>query len=397
MLTPVSVRAGDEKVTVYLFWSSTCPHCRDEKDFLAKLVEKYPQVQVKDFEVSGNADNSRLFKKVAQEFGNERGLVPFTVIGDQHVLGFYNEQTTGEVIETLVKNSLETPCPDVVASIISPEPTISLMPTPAACANDCGCGEVDQDLGRVDKLTIPLLGEINIKGLSLPVLSVILGLIDGFNPCAMWALVFLISLLLGMEDGYRRWLLGAAFIVTSAFVYFLFMSAWLNLFLFLGYISWIRVIVGLAAFIIAGYCLNDFWKNRGGVCKVTGGERKTRITDLLREVIEGRNLGGALVGIVLLAFVVNLIELICSAGFPAVFTHILSLSNLNTWQYYSYLLAYVFFFMLDDLLIFFIAMTTLKAVGLDGKYARYSRLIGGILILIIGLLLLFKPEWLMFG
>ena len=105
----------------------------------------------------------------------------------------------------------------------------------------------------------------------------------------------------------------------------------------------------------------------------------------------------ALVGIVVLAFAVNLVELICSAGLPAVYTQVLFLSNLARWQYYFYILFYIFIFMLDDLLIFFIAMTTLRLTGLTTKYSRWSHLIGGILMLIIGLLLIFKPEWLMFG
>ena len=92
-----------------------------------------------------------------------------------------------------------------------------------------------------------------------------------------------------------------------------------------------------------------------------------------------------------------MVELVCSAGLPAIYTQILSLSNLPTWQYYFYLGLYILIFMLDDLFVFFTAMFTLKAVGVESKYARYSHLIGGVLMLVIGLLLLFKPEWLMFG
>ena len=103
------------------------------------------------------------------------------------------------------------------------------------------------------------------------------------------------------------------------------------------------------------------------------------------------------IGIILLAVAVNLIELVCSAGLPAIYTQILSLATLDRWQYYLYLLLYILIFMLDDLIVFFIAMITLKAVGIENKYVRFSRLIGGILITIIGLLLLFKPEILMFG
>ena len=105
----------------------------------------------------------------------------------------------------------------------------------------------------------------------------------------------------------------------------------------------------------------------------------------------------ALVGIVLLAAAVNLVELVCSAGLPAVYTQVLILSGLPAWQYYVYLLLYIIFFMLDDLFVFFIAMSTLKMAFISAKYTRYSNAIGGILMLIIGILLIFRPDWLFFG
>ena len=105
----------------------------------------------------------------------------------------------------------------------------------------------------------------------------------------------------------------------------------------------------------------------------------------------------ALAGIIALAVAVNLVELLCSAGLPVVFTQILALNNLPTWQYYAYLILYIFIFILDDLIVFILAMLTLKMTGLGNKYARYSHLIGGAVMVIVGLLLIFKPEWLMFG
>jgi hypothetical protein len=104
----------------------------------------------------------------------------------------------------------------------------------------------------------------------------------------------------------------------------------------------------------------------------------------------------ALGGIVALAFAVNLVELVCSAGLPAIYTQVLALNGLHSWQYYLYILFYIFFFMLDDLFIFFVAMVTLQMTGVTTKYARVSRLVGGLVMLVIGLMLIFKPDWLMF-
>jgi hypothetical protein len=193
------------------------------------------------------------------------------------------------------------------------------------------------------------------------------------------------------------WILGTAFIVASASVYFLFMAAWLNFILFIGIVVWIRILIGLVALGGGSYSIKDYFKNPQAGCKVTGSEKRKKIFEKLKNITHQKSFYLALGGIILLAFAVNLVELICSAGLPAVYTQVLALSNLAKWQYYLYILLYVFVFMLDDLFVFFVAMTTLQMTGITTKYSRYSRLIGGILMLIIGLLLIFKPAWLMFG
>jgi hypothetical protein len=146
-----------------------------------------------------------------------------------------------------------------------------------------------------------------------------------------------------------------------------------------------------------GYSLKDFIFNKNSGCKVTGSEDRQKVFERLKLAVQQNSLWLALGGIIVLAFAVNLVELICSAGLPAVYTQVLALNGLSTWQYYFYILLYVFFFMLDDLFVFFVAMYTLEMTGITTKYARVSRLVGGIIMLVIGILLIFKPEWLMFG
>ncbi|NLZ24317.1 hypothetical protein GX888_01015, partial [Candidatus Dojkabacteria bacterium] len=252
-------------------------------------------------------------------------------------------------------------------------------------------------VGIPEKMELPLIGEIETKDFSLPLLTVVLGLVDGFNPCAMWTLVFLIGLLLGLKDKKRMWIFGIVFILFSAFVYFLFMVAWLNFILFIGMVNWVRVLVGLVALFGGGYSLREYYVNRDGKCKVTDKEKRKRVFHKLEEITRRKSFWLALLGIILLAFAVNLVEAICSAGIPAIYTQILSLNNLGKLEYYLYILLYIFFFMLDDLVVFFIAMITLRITGGTTKYSKWSNLIGGALMLIIGLLLIFKPEWLMFG
>jgi hypothetical protein len=224
-----------------------------------------------------------------------------------------------------------------------------------------------------------------------------LAAIDGFNPCAMWTLLFLMGLLVGIPDRTRMWTLGAAFIAASAAVYYVFLAAWLNLLLVLGWVAWIRAVVAMVALAGGGYYIREFFVNPEALCRVTGGASRQRVLAQLRSIALERRFWLALGGIVLLAVAVNLVEFICSAGIPAVYVQVLTLSELPVWQYHAYLLLYILVFMLDDLLIFVIAMKTLQVAGLTGTYARWSHLIGGGLLLVIGVLLLFRPEWLVFG
>ena len=380
LIKPIFAQEND--VTIHFFWARGCPHCAKEKVFLTSLAQKYPQLQIKDYEITENRDNLRFLEKVGKELSADVSGVPFTVIGKQHFSGYYTDETTGKEIEDEVKCAVENGCEDIVETITK---------------ESVESAQESQTQTIPESIKLPLLGDVRIKNLSLPVFTFVIALLDGFNPCAMWTLLFLISLLLGMKDRVKMWTLGIAFIASSALVYFLFLSAWLNFFLFLGFVIWVRIAIGLVALTAGGYNLRDYFTNKTGGCEVMGDKKRQKVFERIKNITQNKKFFLALAGIILLAFAVNLVELICSAGLPAIYTQVLSLSKLPTWQYYLYLIFYILIFMLDDLIVFFAAMTTLQAVGIESKYSRYSHLIGGIVMLIIGLLMLFKPELLMFG
>ena len=165
------------------------------------------------------------------------------------------------------------------------------------------------------------------------------------------------------------WILGSAFIIASGAVYFLFLAAWLNLFLFLGFVLWIRILIGLVALGSGGLHIRHWWRNREG-CEVMDDGKRKRMFDRVKKIVTEKSFLLALAGLIILAATVNLIELVCSAGLPAVYTQVLSLAHLPTWEYYAYLIFYIFIFMLDDMLIFVIAMTTLKMKAVESKYTK---------------------------
>jgi glutaredoxin len=380
---PPPAPAADKPVTVYLFWTVGCPHCVHEKEFLDALKRRDQSLQVVAVEVSESRENLELFQRVGKILHADISGVPFTVIGNQYVIGWRDEATSGRAIETAISEARSRGAPDLVAGLLA-----APGPSQPGGANKAAVPET---------LTLPVFGQVNLKYLSLGAITVIIGALDGFNPCAMWVLIFLINLLLGMEDRRKMWLLGSAFIIASGAVYFLFMTAWLNLLVFLGFIFWIRIIIGGVALLAGGYNLKEYWTDVAGTCTLSQGARRQRTMDRLKAVIATQKFWLALGGIVLLAFLINLVELICSAGFPVVYLQILSLTPMPFWQYYLYLLLYIVIFMLDDIIVFVVAMITLQLTGLTTRYKRLSNLIGGVLMLVIGLLLIFKPGWLMFG
>jgi hypothetical protein len=213
----------------------------------------------------------------------------------------------------------------------------------------------------------------------------------------MWALVFLIGLLLGMENRKRRWLLGSVFIFASGLVYFLFMAAWLNIFLFLGLIVWIRWGIGLVALAAGAVNLRSWWRDHSGTCPYLGSEGRRTILERLQRAVGRQSFWLAAGGVFLLGLAVNLVELFCSIGLPVVYTQILALTPLPGWAYYGLLSLYILVFMLDDLVVFVVSMLTLEYLGLTHRYQRFSRLLGGVVLLAIGLALILKPEWLRFA
>lgn len=393
---------AQDQINLYLFYGDGCPHCEKEIKFLDKLQDEDENISVKKYEVWHDSENAELLEKVGDRLNLKISGVPVLIIGDKSVTGFYNEVTTGKKIREAIEYYKNNKCEDVIASLIgevgdSGKCIHGCNIGDSECVHDCGCSADSAKEGKLpETIDVPLFGRLEVKNISLPALTVLIAALDGFNPCAMWVLLFLISLLLGMQDRKKMWILGSAFILSSGVVYFLFLSAWLNLFLFLGFIAWIRIIIAIVALFSGIVHLKSWWKNKKGGCVAAGGEKRKAIFDKIRHTIQNEKFYLALSGIILLAAAINMVELVCSAGLPAVYTQILSMSDLSKWEYYAYLIFYIIIFTLDDLLVFIAAMATLQMKGISLRYTRWSNLVGGIIMVAIGILLIFKPGWLMF-
>lgn len=378
-------------VNIYLFHSYTCKHCKEEIKLLDELEKEYDNIKVYKYEVNEN-ENGELLKNISEIMGSKVTGTPYTIIGNKVFSGYDYENSKGRfkgAIEYYSKYGYEDKVGEYISSI--PLPSYEVKDTDP---------DVDEYISNYIsyKVKLPLIGEVKLKNLTLPLITVVIGLADGFNPCAMWVLLFLISMLIGMKDKKRMWILGSTFLLTSALIYLIFMMSWLNLANLLISVVWVRVIIAIVSLVGGIINLRGYIKHRKvSGCDVVDDKKRNKIITRIKKFTTEKNFWLAILGVIVLAISVNVVELACSAGLPVMFIEILSLNNLTTIEEIIYIVLYMLFFLLDDFVVFVIAMTTLSLTGVSSKYGNLSKLIGGILMLLIGLLLMFKPEWIMFN
>ena len=346
------------KINLYLFYSESCPHCHEEIEYLKTIKEKYKDnLNIFKYEVTKNENNSKMLESVKKTYGVNNQYVPFTAIGEDYIVGF--SETTKTTIESIIDNYINN-------------------------TNE-------------KKYEIPLIGEINGKDASLSIIAVILGFIDGFNPCAMWILLLLINITISIKNRKKMLLIGLTFILTGGVIYFLSMLG-IGIILDLTMISTIRNLIAIFAIILGVYNIYKFYKTRKvNGCHVVKKEKRKNIITKINNITNKNNLLLMVLGTVILAISVNLVELACSLGFPTIFLELLTINDITGISKILYLILYILFYLIDDLVVFIIALFTLKTTGISTKYNKFVNLIGGILMIAMGLLLIFKPEWIMFN
>ncbi len=354
---------AQDKIEINFFYSATCPHCAAEEEFLAALSQKYSEIEIKSYEVISSSDNQKILQGFYEKYDvpkGDQGWVPITFTPTKYFVGF--NEGIGQQIES--------------------------------CLQECLSGQNVAD----QKMQIPILGKVDVSRVSLLAVTFVLGVLDGFNPCAMWVLVILISMLLSLKSRKKIAWVGGTFILAEGLLYFIFMSAWLNMFLLMKFVSITRLAIGAFAIIFGIFRIKDYLTWKPGVCKVTEGtDSKNKIVARMNKVLNSKNLVAAIFGVIVLALGVNVVEFFCSAGFPVLYTKILTLQNISHVQYYLYLFLYNILYMLDDLLVFGAALIAFNRFNFSDKYNRYSTLFAGALIIILGVLMILKPELLMFA
>ncbi len=368
---------AQEKIEVYFFYSATCPHCAKEKVFLEELEKKYPQVEVKKFGLF-ESKNVELLRKLYQDYkvpSEIQGYVPLTFFGERYFLGF--DEKIGQdiencLLELIKETSPEKPCPP--EEQFSPEKPLK---------------EIVTHLEK--KVKIPILGEVDISKLSLPVLAVVLGFFDGFNVCSLGALVLILGIVLALKQRSKILILGGTFVLTTGIIYGILIFLWHKIFLVLSlYLRKMEILIGVLAILAGIHFLREFLKFRkkGPVCEFGGISQN--LSQKIQKAFEEKKGILALVAVVFsFAAIVTIVEFPCSAALPVVFAGVLTAVKIPVFLTFLYIFLYLFFYLLDEIILFLLSVFTLKIWVTSPKFVNFLNLATSIVLFFLGIYYLF--------
>lgn len=411
--------------TMTLFKREGCPHCRAAKAFLPNLSREYAALRFELIDIVTDVQGRQQLQSLAQKYRVAAASVPVFYSCEQLLVGFSSEASTGAQLRTLL-NRWTRPCAKQTSQINQPYRNWLLVEqilSPVACL---GCllavdepakddaslplplpEEALDDLPlpadetansppeeAPDAIELPLLGRLSARQLGLPLFTVAVGLIDGFNPCAMWVLLFLLSVLVNLHSRWKILAVAGTFVAISAMAYFGFMAAWFSVFQYVGMLRSVQVALACAAIVIGSVHVKDFFALHRGISFSIPESAKPGIYERVRRIVTAENLVGAVLAAAVLAVLVNLIELLCTAGLPALYTQILSARELPAWKNYAYLLLYNLAYMFDDIVMVSLVVITLEKRKLQETQGRWLKLISGLAIAGLGVVMLVRPHWL---
>ncbi len=369
---------------IYLFWGDGCPHCARAEAFLDQLTQANPNISLQAFEIYHIAENQILFRQFAALFGFEPYSVPTIFLGDEYWVGF--SDSIQSQIETAVQNCLEFGCPDRGERLLTKtdlEETIPAIPTTETDAASTGANVID----------IPLVGKIDLSRQSLLISTLLISFVDGFNPCSIWVLSILLAMTLQTQSRKKVLIIGLVFISVTAFIYALFIAGLFTVLTFVNFTGWIQVIVALVALFFALVNIKDYFWYKEGLSFTIDDQKKPGIYKRMRSILNaGDSIWGLVGGTIVLAAGVSIVEFSCTAGFPVIWTNLLSAQQVPFTQFLLLLLVYMLIYQLDELGIFLAAVFTLRSSKLEEKHGRLLKLVGGMLMLTLAVVMLVKPS-----
>jgi len=378
-----AVEPAGEQPDIEVFVRQGCPHCTEAKRFLEDLQRDRPSLRIVLRDLEQDKTALRQLQELADRYGVWTPGVPAFHLRGTLIIGYSDAESTGARITALLDQSL-------------PEITGGLAQGACRIETDSSCIDTARPPPRPsDSIETPWFGRLSAGELGLPLFTIVIGLLDGFNPCSMWVLLFMLSLLAGLANRSKMLLIAGTFVAVEGIAYFAFMAAWLNMFLLIGLSRITELILGSIAGLAGAINIKDFWAFQRGISLSIPDAAKPGLYARMRRIIQAENILAALIGTVLLAILVQAVELLCTAGLPALYTRILTMRQLDWWAYYGYLGLYNMAYMLDDILVLAIGVITMSHYRLQEREGRWLKLISGLVMVGLGAVLLLQPKWLM--
>lgn len=354
-----SAADGPPAVELTFFHGDGCPHCADEREFLTDLKARVPALRVTEYEVWFDEDNRRLLDETAERLGFEPAGVPVTVVGTRAWVGF-STQTADEIEAVVVATAAGRRVPGA-----------------------------DEGTAFVD---VPLVGAVDLSTMSLVASTAIIGFVDGVNPCSLWVLSLLLAIVLHHGSRRRVLVVGLAFLTVTTTMYALFIAGLYSALDVLGSFAWIQAVTAAIVIVLGLLQLKDGISPGKGPSLSIPASRKPRIYTRMRDVASPeRGLLAAIAVTALLAVGVSLIETPCTAGLPLMWTSLLEQAGLPFSANAALFALYMGAFLLDELIVFLVAVVSLQALRLQERHGRALKLLSGCVLVTLGAAMLLAP------
>jgi len=357
-------------IHLYFFWSSKCPHCQIALPDILQMEKEFSWLRLHSLQLYGNPQNIETFESMAHTLNQEAQSVPTFMFCRNLISGYDEKELTGRSLRIYLNACYQ------FALENNPDNNTDFI--------------LDPD--QLNSIDVPFFGNISFNDYSLPILTIFIASMDAFNPCAFFVLLFLLSMMVHAQSRKKMLLIGGIFVFFSGLIYFIFMSAWLNLFIYLGELRAITFIAGLIAVVMATINIKDYFWFKKGISLSISENAKPKLFDRMRHLLRVDSLYTIIFATVVLAIVANSYELLCTAGFPMIYARILTLESLSIESYYLYLLLYNLIYIMPLLIIVLLFTIKLGSRKLSEQEGKTLKLLSGVMMLFLGLILLIAPD-----
>lgn len=397
-ISQISYSAGNsqsKKVKIEYFGRKDCKNCANLEKFLKELSTKRDDFEYVEHKIDESKEEKAFFDETTSKLKLVKGT-PIIYINGHIIQGFNTADTTGKEIENLINSGKTKDKILTLKEYVESGQTGNVSSNGAVCTGDTVCEVPGLTKGAENQVlvNIPIINKtVDLTNYSLLTMSIILGTIDGFNPCAMWVLVLFLTALIAVGNKVKMFRVAGLFILAEAVMYFFILNAWIYAWDFVGLDKWVTPLVGIVGIVGGIFFIRNYLKKGDTLeCEVTDFEQRAKISKKIKDIANKPFTLLTALAIIGLALSVNVIEFACSVGIPQTYTKILQINEVPFWTRQFYTFIYIIGYMIDDIIVFGLALMSVNKLQLTTKYSKWVNLFGGILMIILGLIMLIKPS-----